>query len=255
MKITFLGTGTSQGVPVIACPCEVCHSTDIHDNRLRSSVLIEHKGKTIIIDTGPDFRQQMLRANVMNLDAILYTHGHKDHIAGLDDIRAYNYLHQKPVDIYAEKRVQADLKREYAYVFEDFKYPGIPEINLFDINDEDFYIDDIAVTPIRVMHHKLPILGYRIGDFVYITDANFISGDELEKIKGAKVFVLNALRRKKHLSHFNLEEALEIIEETKPQTAYLTHISHMLGFHSEVQGELPPNVFLAYDCLTLFIDC
>jgi phosphoribosyl 1,2-cyclic phosphate phosphodiesterase len=251
LKITFLGTGTSQGVPIIMCPCEVCQSVDTHDKRLRSSIMIEVDGQTFIVDTGPDFRQQMLLYKVKNVDAILFTHEHKDHIAGLDDIRAFNYVQQRPVDVYAEKRVQEALKREYAYVFAEFKYPGIPEMNMHLIENKPFEIIHTNITPIRAMHYMLPILGYRIQNFTYITDANFIDNQELEKIKGSELVVINALRRKKHISHYNLEEALAVLDKVKPKRAFLTHVSHQLGFHVEVEKELPEFVRLAYDGLVV----
>ena len=251
MKITFLGTGTSHGVPVIACTCPVCLSENPKDKRLRSSVSIEIDDKTFIIDTGPDFRQQMLREKVQKIDAILFTHEHKDHIAGLDDIRAFNYVSGKPMDIYAEKRVLEALKREYAYVFAEYKYPGIPRMNLHFIENEVFTIQGIAFTPIRVMHHRLPVFGYRINDFAYITDANYISDIELQKLTGVKTLIINALRIKKHISHFNLHDALEVIEKLKPDQAYLTHISHQMGFHTDVKSIVPDNVHLAYDSLVI----
>jgi len=251
LKITFLGTGTSQGVPVIACKCETCQSEDERDKRLRSSVLVEYKNKIIVIDTGPDFRQQMLREKVEDITAILFTHEHKDHIAGLDDIRAFNYIHKRAMEIYADARVEKALRREYAYVFAEDKYPGIPEMNVHIIDNQQFYLDDLMITPIRLMHYKLPIFGFRIKDFTYITDTNYIAPEEKEKIKGTKVLVVNALRKKKHISHFNLEEALALIKEIKPERAYLTHISHLMGRQADVEKELPENVFFAYDGLKL----
>jgi phosphoribosyl 1,2-cyclic phosphate phosphodiesterase len=251
LKITFLGTGTSQGVPVIACTCAVCLSTDERDKRLRTSIHIEHKGSSFVIDSGPDFRQQMLRAKVKDLTALLFTHEHKDHVAGMDDIRAFNYVLNKKIDIYCTLRVQEALVREFPYVFHDFKYPGVPEINLHTVEDQPFMIEGLQFTPIEVIHYKLPVTAYRIHDFTYITDANFISDKEKEKIKGSEVIVINALRREEHVSHFNLKEALEVIKELKPAKAYLTHISHQLGKHEDVQKELPDNVFLAYDGLEI----
>lgn len=251
MKVTFLGTGTSQGVPVILCDCDVCQSFDTRDKRLRTSVMIDVDDQTFVIDTGPDFRQQMLQSKAKNVNAILFTHEHKDHIAGLDDIRAFNFIQKRPMDIYAEKRVQDALKREYAYVFAKFKYPGIPEMNMHLIENNPFNINGTQIIPIRVMHYKLPILGFRINDFVYITDANFIAKEEMEKIKGAKVVVINALRIKEHISHYNLEGALKVLDELKPEKAYLTHISHLMGLHSEVEKELPKNVRFAYDGLVV----
>ena len=253
MKITFLGTGTSQGIPVIACSCNTCQSKDPKDKRLRTSLMIETQGKTFVIDSGPDFRQQMLRENVRNLDAILFTHEHKDHIAGMDDVRAFNYINKKPIDIYAEKRVQEAIKREYSYVFAEQKYPGIPQINLYLIKNYEFEIDGVKFLPIRARHLRLPIFGFRIGDFTYFTDVNYIPQKEKEKIKGTKHFVINALRKKKHISHYNIEEALKIIDEISPEKAYLIHISHLMGLYNEIQKVLPENVMLAYDGLTLNI--
>jgi phosphoribosyl 1,2-cyclic phosphate phosphodiesterase len=242
-----LGTGTSQGVPVIACNCNVCQSSDLRDKRLRTSIHIQYKNSSFVIDSGPDFRQQMLRAQIKNLTALIFTHEHKDHVAGMDDIRAFNYVLQKKIDIYATLRVQEALVREFPYVFHDFKYPGVPEVNMITIDEHPFNIEGLEFIPIEVLHYKLPVNAYRVGDFTYITDANFISEKEKEKIKGSRIVVINALRREKHVSHFNLEEALELIKELKPEKAYLTHISHQLGKHSDVEKELPPNVFLAYD--------
>ncbi len=242
-----MGTGTSQGVPVIACNCNVCQSSDLRDKRLRTSIHIQYKNSSFVIDSGPDFRQQMLRAQIKNLTALIFTHEHKDHVAGMDDIRAFNYVLQKKIDIYATLRVQEALVREFPYVFHDFKYPGVPEVNMITIDEHPFNIEGLEFIPIEVLHYKLPVNAYRVGDFTYITDANFISEKEKEKIKGSRIVVINALRREKHVSHFNLEEALELIKELKPEKAYLTHISHQLGKHSDVEKELPPNVFLAYD--------
>ncbi len=251
MKITFLGTGTSQGVPLISCTCKVCQSTDARDNRLRSSVLIENKGKTVIIDTGPDFRQQMLREKIKNLNAVVFTHEHKDHIAGFDDIRAFNFIHKRKMDVYASARVQEAIRREFAYIFSDFKYPGIPEINLHLLENKKTTIEGIDFLPIEVLHYKLPVFGFRINDFTYITDANFISDVEKEKIKGSKVLVLNALRRESHISHYTLQQAIELAQELKAEKTYFTHISHQLGLHADVQLELPTGIELAYDGLKL----
>lgn len=251
MKVTFLGTGTSQGVPVIACKCRTCLSDDEKDKRLRSSVLIEKNGKTFVIDAGPDFRQQMLRENVEKLDFILLTHEHKDHTGGLDDIRSYNYLQKRAMPIYCEKRVAESIKNEFSYVFAEHKYPGIPEMNLQIVTNKLFTAEGVSILPIRTMHHKLPVFAYRIDDFTYITDTNYIKEEEKQKIKGTKILVVNALRKEKHLSHFNLEEALELIAEIKPQQAYLTHMSHFMGLHKEVSELLPPNVHLAFDGLSI----
>lgn len=252
MKVTFLGTGTSQGVPVIGCHCNVCTSTDSRDKRLRTSVLIEVEDTNIVIDTGPDFRQQMLTNKVDKLDAIIFTHSHKDHVAGLDDIRAYNYLQGKAMEIYATEPTQALLKKEFDYVFTNKTYPGIPQMNLNAINSSDpFVINGVEIIPIRVLHYKMEVLGFRIGDFTYITDANYIAPEEMEKAKGSKAFVLNALRHEKHISHFTLSEAIEIAKELKPEQTYFTHISHQLGTHTEVSETLPEHMQLAYDGLTI----
>jgi phosphoribosyl 1,2-cyclic phosphate phosphodiesterase len=251
VKITFLGTGTSQGVPVIACDCPVCKSKDFRDNRLRTSVLVEVEETIILIDSGPDFRQQMLRHKVKRLDAILYTHEHKDHIAGLDDVRAFNFLLQKPIDLFLEYRVLDALKREFSYVFSEYKYPGIPQVNTHILREENFEVNGINIIPIRAFHYKLPVLGFRIGDFTYITDANYIPEEEKEKIIGTQHLVVNALRKQKHISHYTLNEAVKLINEFGPRRGYLTHISHQMGFYEEVCKELPPNIMLAYDGLTI----
>ena len=253
MTVTFLGTGTSQGVPVIACGCEVCTSIDPHDNRLRSSIMIESDDKTVVIDSGPDFRYQMLREKVKKLDAIVFTHEHKDHIAGMDDIRAFNYFQNAPVDIYAVPRVQEALKREFAYVFAEFKYPGIPQVNLHTIGLEPFDIGSIHFIPIEVMHYKLPVLGFRINDFTYITDAKTVSPTEVEKIKGTKILVINALQTQSHISHFTLDEAVLFAQEVGAEKTYLTHISHRLGRHEDVSAQLPEGIELAYDGLKIVI--
>ncbi|MBK9673019.1 MAG: MBL fold metallo-hydrolase [Bacteroidetes bacterium] len=251
MKITFLGTGTSQGVPLIACTCEVCTSEDSRDKRLRTSILLEFNDIAIVVDTGPDFRQQMLREKVKRLDAVLFTHEHKDHIAGLDDIRAFNFILKRKIDVYASDRVQDAIRREFAYIFSDTKYPGIPEIELHTIQNKPFEIQGIPVIPIEVLHYKLSVFAFRFGDFVYITDANAISQQEKKKIMGCKILVINALRRQAHVSHFTLQEALDLIAELKPEKAYLTHISHQLGKHSNIEKELPSGVFQAYDGLQI----
>lgn len=254
VKVTFLGTGTSQGVPLIACNCKVCSSNNPLDKRLRTSVKVEVGDTTIVIDSGPDFRQQMLRSETKKIDALIFTHEHKDHIAGMDDIRAFNYIHKLPVDVFASQQVQVALRREYQYIFADFKYPGIPEINLFTIaNNQSFKVNDIEIVPIEVLHYKLPVLGFRIGDFTYITDANAISDIEKEKIKGSKVLVLNALRHEKHISHFTLSEAIALVQELNVPEAYFTHISHQLGLHHEVDATLPNGMHLAYDGLSINI--
>jgi phosphoribosyl 1,2-cyclic phosphate phosphodiesterase len=254
IKVTVLGSGTSQGVPLIACNCLVCNSNNDKDKRLRSSIKIEVENKTFVIDSGPDFRQQMLRSNTKQLNALIFTHEHKDHIAGMDDIRAFNYVNKSAIDVYATDRVEDALKREYAYIFSDEKYPGIPEINLINIENKPFIVQDIEVIPIQVYHYKLPVLGFRFGDFTYITDANFINDDEKEKIKGSKVLIVNALRREQHISHFTLEEAIALGQELQVPQIYFTHISHQLGLHNEVEKELPPGFHLAYDGLEIVVD-
>ncbi len=250
MKVTFLGTGTSQGIPVIACPCQVCNSLDYRDNRLRSSVFIEVDDLAIVVDTGPDFRAQMLRERFKKLDAILFTHQHKDHTAGLDDIRPFNHLENKDIPIYGRHEVLEQLKQEFAYIFAENKYPGAPGVKVVEINNEPFFIESTQVTPIEVLHHKLPVFGFRIKDFAYITDANYISETEKKKLLNCEVLVLNALQHKNHLSHFTLKEALEVIAELKPKKAYLTHISHRMGNHRRMSQQLPENVEFAYDGLS-----
>lgn len=253
MKVTFLGTGTSQGVPIIACECEVCRSQNPKDNRLRTSILIESNQAKVVIDSGPDFRQQMLREKVKSLDAVIFTHEHKDHLAGLDEVRAFNYITKAKMPIFATERVQEALKREFAYIFAEEKYPGIPEIEVITITDDKFSVKDIELTPIDVIHYRLPVKAFRIKDFTYITDANYISEEEKEKIKGSKIIVINALRREEHVSHFTFQQAIDLMHELKPEKAYFTHISHQLGLHNEVSKELPDFIKLAYDGLQIEI--
>lgn len=251
MRITFLGTGTSQGVPVITCRCAICTSPDVRDARLRTSVMISMGERNVVIDSGPDFRQQMLRAAPARLDGIVFTHEHKDHIAGLDDVRAFNYFQRERMNVYCTERVENALRREFAYAFEDPKYPGIPEIDLVRIDSAPFDVAGIPFEPLEVLHHRMPVLGFRIGGLVYITDANYISTEVKERIKDCDILVLNALRREVHPSHFTLDEALELVYELQPQRAYFTHISHQLGLHQEVERELPSHVRLAFDGLQL----
>ncbi len=249
IEATFLGTGTSQGVPVIACNCEVCRSADAKDKRLRSSLLLKIRGQNFVIDAGPDFRQQILREKVNSLRAILLTHEHVDHVFGLDDIRSFNWIQKHPTDIYAEQRVQEAIKRIFSYVFANYKYPGIPKMKLHLIKNIPFKIDEIEFIPIRCYHHKLPVYGFRVGDLTYITDTNSIPKEEMGKIQGTRVLIINALRKEKHISHFNLEEALEVVNKIQPEKTFITHLSHSFGKHNDIQKELPGNVFVAYDGL------
>jgi phosphoribosyl 1,2-cyclic phosphate phosphodiesterase len=254
VKITFLGTGTSQGVPVIACYCSTCLSSDLHDKRLRASVLLETDDVNLVIDAGPDFRQQMLREHVTRLDAIILTHEHKDHISGLDDVRAFNYKSQDAIDIFCEDRVQKVIKREYSYVFSEYQYPGIPKMRLNPVPEQGFNIRKMQILPVRVFHYRLPVYGFRIGNFAYITDSNYIPEESKEKLYGVKYLVINALRKEKHISHFSLREAIDVIREVSPKKAFITHISHQMGLSNEVSKELPPEIMLAYDGLSILCD-
>jgi len=251
--VKFLGTGTSQGVPFIGCNCPVCTSAHTKDQRLRSSIWIKSDTTSVIIDTGPDFRYQMLRAQVKQVDAVVYTHGHKDHVAGLDDIRAYNYWQGKGIDLYADELTEEVLRREFHYAFNGVLYPGIPVLDILRISHEVFTIGDLKFQPIQVLHYKLPVLGFRIGNFTYITDANYIAEEEMKKIEGSEIVVLNALRHETHISHFTLAEAQEISKRTGASQTYFTHISHQLGLHDEVNASLPPGQSLAYDGLQIEI--
>ncbi len=279
MKLTFLGTGTSQGVPMIGCGCEVCRSRDPRDKRLRASVLVEYEGMTILVDAGPDFRQQMLRAGVSHLDAILLTHNHKDHTGGLDDIRAFNYLDKRASEIYCEKYVEESLRMEYSYAFQEKKYPGAPEWHVHNIENEPFTIrsggefevlnwesgrgyvrsmvgsDDpvrlAEIIPIRGMHYKLPVLGYRFGNIAYCTDMNFIPEDEFEKLQGLDHFIINTVKYGKHISHYSLEEAVAVAQKVGAKHSWLTHLSHQLPCYNELAAELPDGILPAYDGLIL----
>lgn len=251
LTFNFLGTGTSGGVPMIGCSCEVCTSTDKRDKRLRSSLLVRSATTTLVIDTGPDFRYQMLRAKVMHLDGIIFTHPHKDHVAGLDDVRAYNFFSGKPMEVYANEMTQEVLIREFPYAFADMKYPGVPEIKLNTIDVEPFVVGDIPVVPIMVWHMRMPVLGFRFGNFTYITDANRIEATELDKMAGTEILTVNALRKEKHISHFNLSEGIALAQQINAKQTYFTHLSHQMGRHEQVTAELPQTIALAYDGLVI----
>lgn len=256
MTVTFLGTGTSQGVPVIGCTCEVCRSLDFRDKRLRTSIHLQMANQSIVIDTGPDFRQQMLRENIGRLDAVLFTHAHRDHTAGLDDVRAYNFMQDMDMPVFGTPATLDQLRTEYAYAFGKDSYPGIPRIDAREISEKRFHLDgtDLEIIPLPVMHLKLPVFGYRFGNFSYITDANFIPDSTFEELEGTDVLVLNALQRDRHISHFNLEEAILMVERINPRKAYFTHISHRLGLHAKVTHELPDHISLAFDGLQVTLD-
>lgn len=251
MKVTFLGTGTSQGVPVIACDCEVCKSLDYRDKRTRTSIHIQVDGKSIVFDTGPDFREQMLRERINHLDAVIYTHEHKDHTAGLDDVRSYNFKQDMDMPVYGRKPVLEQIQREFAYIFAVNKYPGIPKVKLYEIENKPFQVEGIDILPVDVWHYKLQVFGYRIKDFTYITDVNFIPDEEKDKIRGSKVLVLSALQKNSHLSHFNLEQAIDMVRELKIPQAYFIHMGHRMGLHRNIEEELPEGMELAYDGLQI----
>lgn len=253
MKVTLLGTGTSLGVPVIACDCAVCQSSDERDKRMRTAALVEVKGQVWAIDAGPDFRMQMLNSKVKRLDGIFLTHEHRDHTAGLDDVRAFNWGTKQAIQIYGEERVLKSVQRDFAYAFETFKYPGVPDFNLNEISNQTIYLDGLEITPIRVYHHKLPVIGYRIGKFGYVTDANRIPEEEMIKLQNLEVLIINGLRYESHLSHYSLPEAIEVIQQLQPKRAIITHISHQLGLHEVVNTQLPPNVELGYDGMVIEI--
>ena len=250
-RLIFLGTGTSQGVPMIGCGCEVCRSNDARDKRLRASVLVEHEGLQILVDAGPDFRQQMLRENITHLDAILLTHNHKDHTGGLDDIRAFNYIEKKATEIYCEKYVEDSLRMEYSYAFAENKYPGAPEWRVPLIDENPFEINGVKIIPIRGRHYKLPVLGFRFGNIAYCTDMNHIAEDELEKLKGLEHFVINCVRRGSHISHYSLEGALEVAAKVGAGHTWLTHLSHQLPRYEELAAELPEGIRPAFDGLVI----
>ncbi len=252
-QLRILGTGTSQGVPVVGCGCPVCISTDPFDKRLRTAAMVRRGDVCVVIDAGPDFRQQMLRARVKRVDALLITHNHKDHTGGLDDVRAFNWIQKRPMDIYARKSVLEAVRRDFYYAFGDNKYPGVPQMLLHEIDADPFSVQQMDIIPIQAMHHKMPVLGFRIGPFAYLTDANHIEDKELEKMKGSKVVIINALRKEKHISHFSLDEAVEIIRLLGPEKGYITHISHQMGRHAEVERSMPANIRLAYDGLNILL--
>ena len=250
-KIEFLGTGTSQGVPMIGCNCEVCRSADPKDHRLRTSAYVEYEGLKLVVDAGPDFRQQILRSGITYLDAVILTHMHKDHTGGLDDVRAFNYFQKRGFPIYAEDIVIKSLKREYAYAFDEHKYPGAPEFIIHQIDERPFKINGIEIIPVRAMHYKLPILGYRFGKLGYLTDANYLSEESIEKFRGVDIFVINTVRREKHISHFSLSEAIDVCRKVGAKQSYLTHMSHKFGRYREFEPSLPEGIHAAYDGLTL----
>jgi phosphoribosyl 1,2-cyclic phosphate phosphodiesterase len=251
LEVTFLGTGTSGGVPMVACDCEVCRSSDSKDKRLRTSVLIQSENTTICIDAGPDFRKQMLDNSVRTLDALLITHGHRDHVGGLDDIRPFNFLQGKVMEIFCDKYAEEMIREQYSYAFKSNGYEYAPKMKFSIISDDDFTVNELTITPLEVMHHNLPVRAFRIGDFTYITDAKTIDESQMKKVEGTKILVLNALRKHNHNAHLNVDEALAIVELIKPERAYFIHMSHHFGKHEDMQPTLPENVFIAYDGLKI----
>ncbi|HEY9114655.1 MAG TPA: MBL fold metallo-hydrolase [Bacteroidales bacterium] len=253
MKISFLGTGTSLGVPVVACQCKVCRNGAAKDKRLRSSIMVEEKGTTIVIDAGPDFRYQMLRENVKHVDAILITHHHQDHVAGLDDVRSFNFLSGKPMDVYATISDQERIKEEFSYAFKPRTYPGVPSYNLITVDEKAFEVNHLKIFPFKVLHMKMEVLAFKIGDFAYITDVNYIPGNVLPELLNCKVIVLGALQKSKHISHYSLPEAIDVLNFLRPEKAFITHISHSMGFHEEIENQLPAFIRFAYDGLKIEI--
>lgn len=251
MMITFLGTGTSTGVPVVACDCKVCTSADKRDHRLRTSAMVDINDVRLIIDCGPDFRYQMIRESVDDISAILFTHGHRDHIAGLDDVRAFNYVLNKTVDVYASQQVVDEINKEFPYILHEKRFFGAPQLKFHIIQNKQFCVEGIDIMPIEVLHNQMSVFGFRINGFSYITDASSITNEEKQKLKGSDVLVINALRKSKHISHFSLQEAIDHIREINPKRAYITHLSHFMGLHHTVEKSLPDNIFLAYDGLKI----
>ncbi len=251
IRVRVLGSGTSQGVPVVGCDCRVCSSPDPYDKRLRASVLVETADTTIVIDAGPDFRQQMLRAGVKKLDAVVITHPHKDHTGGLDDVRAFNWIQKKPMDIYGRDTVLGAVRLEYPYAFGKNKYPGVPDMRLHSISNTPFDIGDMRLIPIDALHHKMPVFGFRVGDFSYLTDANQINQEEFDKMRGSRIVIINALRKEKHISHFTLDEAVDILNELEVEKGYITHVSHQMGLRKEIEPLLPDHIRLACDGLEI----